>query len=1298
MKTRSILALLLVIAMLLPTLAACDFWGGSSTVTTTGPVTTTPPVTTAPPQDVPGPEDPPAPVLSLLPLEGLAEYTIVYPETVDDVTLAAVFAFRDAIAEATGVTLSVVSDAPAIGEQIPTDTKEILLGATNRYESSAAPTLRSHDFYITVENGRLALLAANDSSLLSAIEFATEYMIEGDALCYPEGGYHHAMIYPLDSITLAGRPITDFVIVRDAENADVAHYLVKCISDLTGFTLSVHTVSDPEVPYEILIGDTGRIATDDPPVGKYVIELAGTKLALYGSGDYAAYRAVISFASTYLDGKQSFLNVERKEAENGKLSLYSLNLPTELEPITLEHTENTGGVFERFMKTKEALPTEATVVSPIAIADYPLSQKRFELYVDPDGSDENPGTIDEPLATLAEAVRRLRIGGGVIWLRGGIHEVTEPILLHDLHSGTATSPLFIKAYGMEKPVLTTSKRIETSWFNSVDWDDPLYDRFSSDVDPQNLLVANLADYGFTLDDITELVSTSDAYGDNHRQTRYGVTPVLLIGDTEYGLCRYPNADEEPLSYAYAYDPGRVTSSTGSEIYYDWVDRVTIYGGEYNGEPLTLDTPVPWQISLGTRNSAQQTKSNSKYTPYDESDDWERYAPILDWIDTGNIWFYGRVYSDWDVGAFNVHVGRKANGDYVCYNNDPDKPAIVSTMPSALGARSTTEATHAHHYYLFNAIEALDIPGEWFIDVENEKLPLYIYPPEEFYETSDFSYTSGYNGNIIELDGVSNLVIDGLTFKGVANTAIYAPGTKALSQVVIQNCEFSNLGNHGVSIIQRVRGGGVAVIYNTFRRSNGGGLLSLNNTTAPNMIPDHNVVQNNIFYDPAPNHQVGISISGCVSVVSHNLLLNTNIIINGPAYECIVEYNRLDGGSEDVGDGGQIYTYGLYSRGNHIRYNLCHALNFSGNSIYNDGMASGNYSYYNICSTLTGYRNSYQKCFYVSTGHNNVAFNNIFIVRDRERFHANMELHGFDVPATQTGDCGIYESTLFYADKTDAGYTTAAGGEDAASYSWDALYKSAAGRFTGNSAYTHYDYDRFAGRFPNFIESMHGAREVFNVIDAMGPDYDRRTAVLALEASYAAAVDLFTGKTPYVPEELQQPEHPLYEKYDVIEDLVAELGTSLTAQEAEAVAFRLGYGYTEDFFRQPAYNIYRNNIILGGDQKQYFDTNNDGIYGNSRADFVASDYLANNVAFDDAGNPIGGGNTNNPFAKDLRLIGDNYYNHDFEEVIANADVDIYTAEYADYSFLPGALESILVTVPEFEEFQYILAARVGLVYD
>ncbi len=62
------------------------------------------------------------------------------------------------------------------------------------------------------------------------------------------------------------------------------------------------------------------------------------------------------------------------------------------------------------------------------------------LYVAPDGNDKNPGTQGEPLATVAEAVRRLEKGGGVIRLAPGVY--CEQVRLSI--QATETAPLVIE--------------------------------------------------------------------------------------------------------------------------------------------------------------------------------------------------------------------------------------------------------------------------------------------------------------------------------------------------------------------------------------------------------------------------------------------------------------------------------------------------------------------------------------------------------------------------------------------------------------------------------------------------------------------------------------------------------------------------------------------------------------------------------------------------------------------------------------------------------------------------------------
>lgn len=1288
---KRLMSLILVVAVLVPLLASCGLFEGfgeDPDITSAGPTTTLP---TTPDS---------APVFNRVPIEGLADYVIVYPEAATDAVYEAALALRGAIKDVTGIELPVISDLVELGGTVPTGTKEILVGATNRYESSGTPSLRYDDYYVAFENARLALMGGSNDAVIEAVGFAIDYLLKDGSLGYADGGYHYAADYPLAAMTLAGRSIADFVIVRDAENAALASYLAECIRKATGFVLPIRTAEDAEVAYEILIGNTGRQATNTALTEKkYIIDVVGTKLVLYGTGENAAYYATLRFINKYLDGKQSVLTVQREEFDNSVSGIYHLNIPMELDEITLEYAANSGGVLERFLKAKDELPEEITVLERVTLDQYPFSIRRCEVYISPDGSDENTGTKTAPFKTLKKALAVVGGGGGVIWVRGGVYEFSEAVDISTPNSGTATAPLFIKAYENETPVFTTYKTIKTEWFTTMKRDDPMAGRLDDDLMRSDIYTVSLANYGFTPDDLTELVSGGNAFSKNgttyyedlalyeegkldkkpkpsdYVSHRYGVKPNIIIGDTEYELCRYPNADEEPLSFAYAYEIGRVTAATGSQVYDDWIKYCT----DQKVDPFE---PIPWEITLGTRTKVQMDKG----VRCEDTADWDRYAPILEWIDTGNIWFFGRPYSDWDFAHFNVRVGTQLDengnptGEYAHHSKGKKNDyAIVSTMPNTYGAMTMNSASYQHDFYLYNAFEAIDIPGEWFIDVESEDLRMYIYPTDEFFMEESISYTGSYNGSIINMPGdVSNIVIDGITFSGTGANGINrleASGT--IRDIVIQNCTFKHNGSCGIYL----RGGvmdHIAIIYNDFSVAHDN-MLTLFNEQAYNLKPDHNVIQNNTFHDPTPNHQVGITSAGCRTVVSHNFFYNTTIYIYGPSYENIIEYNRMVGGSEDVGDGGQIYMYGLFNVGNHIRNNVLHGLNFSGNNIYNDRMSSGNYAYYNICSTLTGYRTSGQRCYYVSSGHNNVAFNNIFIAKSHERAIENTEAHGktvlfprtFDYYDHQTqkkesitrtlGDTAMYESTIFYADESDEGY--APSGSDSAAYAWDGTYLYAIEYYTGLKT-PYIDIDMMEKRFPLFMAEMRGAQALLNKMEEMGNSYDRRTDVLAMEAAYDARVA----------------------------ELIAEGKTEL---EANNQAFKEGLGYNEDFLRQPAYNLYKNNIIVGGDKEYYFDTDIDGIYGEDRSDHVTSDYLDNRAGLDDDGFPLPSGS--DPFSKDMRIIENNYYHPDYKEIFWDADPS-YTDGWrynADYSFVDkGVEEDILSAIPDYHDL-WMTSAYAGL---
>ncbi|MEJ6981400.1 L-rhamnose mutarotase [Pedobacter sp. P351] len=87
-----------------------------------------------------------------------------------------------------------------------------------------------------------------------------------------------------------------------------------------------------------------------------------------------------------------------------------------------------------------------------------------EIWVSPNGNNENPGTKQKPLADIGLALRKARelrrlsdpsIAEGIsIILKGGIYTLDEPLFIRPEDSGTAESPTIFQAAPGEKPVLS----------------------------------------------------------------------------------------------------------------------------------------------------------------------------------------------------------------------------------------------------------------------------------------------------------------------------------------------------------------------------------------------------------------------------------------------------------------------------------------------------------------------------------------------------------------------------------------------------------------------------------------------------------------------------------------------------------------------------------------------------------------------------------------------------------------------------------------------------------------------------
>ncbi len=184
------------------------------------------------------------------------------------------------------------------------------------------------------------------------------------------------------------------------------------------------------------------------------------------------------------------------------------------------------------------------------------------FYVDPDGSDSNDGSCASPFATIEKArdavvalqsQKVLPQEEIVIYLCDGEYLRTDPLLLTKDHSGTNKAPIVYRACPGQEPRIIGGKRLDPSWFTTVESDSPVWARLDSAA-RGNLMQADLAAHG-----ITDYGIFRDGQG-------YGRGLVshmeLFFNRQRMELGRWPNAAAPGTS---AYDNGEDFAQVAAEL-------------------------------------------------------------------------------------------------------------------------------------------------------------------------------------------------------------------------------------------------------------------------------------------------------------------------------------------------------------------------------------------------------------------------------------------------------------------------------------------------------------------------------------------------------------------------------------------------------------------------------------------------------------------------------------------------------------------------------------------------------------
>lgn len=187
--------------------------------------------------------------------------------------------------------------------------------------------------------------------------------------------------------------------------------------------------------------------------------LAAKNFAL-SAGTWYTVKLVLngSQLQMYVDG-QLQLTATDSSLSSGGIGLIAYKTVSKFDQVTVEDPSGSptptpsATVTPTITPSPTISPTPTPTITPAPTSTPTVSET---LYVAPNGSDNNSGTISSP-TTLSSAISRLA-PGGVIYMRGGTYSYSTQITIERTNNGTSGARKVIQPYGTEKPVLDFSSQ------------------------------------------------------------------------------------------------------------------------------------------------------------------------------------------------------------------------------------------------------------------------------------------------------------------------------------------------------------------------------------------------------------------------------------------------------------------------------------------------------------------------------------------------------------------------------------------------------------------------------------------------------------------------------------------------------------------------------------------------------------------------------------------------------------------------------------------------------------------------
>ena len=341
---------------------------------------------------------------------------------------------------------------------------------------------------------------------------------------------------------------------------------------------------------------------------------------------------------------------------------------------------------------------------------------------------------------------------------------------------------------------------------------------------------------------------------------------------------------------------------------------------------------------------------------------------LRWTKASDPWLFGYFNRLW------------ADGTMAISRIDPETRTVVCQDAYHAGWTPNHEGMNTHEgiqYYVFNLLEEIDLPGEWYLD--REAGILYLYPPVDLAgATVEIGMLST---PMVTMTNVTDVRLEGLRFDLGRYDGL---ALNHCCRALIAGCTVSRMAGNGIV----VHGGDTVGILSCDIHTIGRRASEVIGGDRETLKPGRHFVENCRIHDFGRidrTYTPAVHLEGVGNRVAHNLMYDCpTSVINLSGNDHIIEFNDVRNAVRESDDQGAVDMFGNPTyRGIVFRYNRftdigrvgAGAMAHGQSAIRPDDAISGLLIYGNVFVRSSGGRFG---AVQLNSGRDNIIANNLFI--------------------------------------------------------------------------------------------------------------------------------------------------------------------------------------------------------------------------------------------------------------------------------------------------------------------------------